>query len=123
MLLAPPVNMQTSSCIRRSGSRVFYLRGVAPARAYLDKITGKTIAPVTTGQIYWGAIPFVVIQVIMVGTYSVPGPGTGQSGQSTVDPSGIELRSPRRTTSASRSSAKATFTDFGTKPADPETAQ
>ena len=26
-----------------------------------------TIAPVTTGQIYWGAVPFVVIQVVMVG--------------------------------------------------------
>ena len=25
------------------------------------------IAPVTTAQIYWGAIPFVVIQLIMVG--------------------------------------------------------
>ena len=23
--------------------------------------------PVTTGQIYWGAVPFVIIQVIMVG--------------------------------------------------------
>jgi hypothetical protein len=25
------------------------------------------MAPVTTGQIYWGAIPFVIIQIIMVG--------------------------------------------------------
>jgi len=32
----------------------------------MDKITGKRMAPVTTGQIYWGAIPFVVIQVLMV---------------------------------------------------------
>ena len=24
------------------------------------------MAPVTTGQIYWGAVPFVVIQLIMV---------------------------------------------------------
>jgi hypothetical protein len=29
-------------------------------------VTGETMAPVTTGQIYWGAIPFVVIQCIMV---------------------------------------------------------
>ena len=28
--------------------------------------TGKRMDPVTTGQIYWGAVPFVVIQVIMV---------------------------------------------------------
>jgi hypothetical protein len=25
------------------------------------------MAPVTTGQIYWGAIPFVIIQLVMVG--------------------------------------------------------
>ncbi|TGS08497.1 TRAP transporter large permease subunit, partial [Mesorhizobium sp. M1C.F.Ca.ET.187.01.1.1] len=34
---------------------------------YLDRLTGKQIAPVTTGQIYWGAVPFVCIQVIMIG--------------------------------------------------------
>ena len=32
----------------------------------INKITGKEMAPVTTGQIYWGAVPFVVIQLIMV---------------------------------------------------------
>lgn len=30
-------------------------------------MTGKHTEPVTTGQIYWGAVPFVVIQCIMVG--------------------------------------------------------
>ena len=30
-------------------------------------ITGRKTAPVTTGQIYWGAVPFVLIQVLMVG--------------------------------------------------------
>jgi GntP family gluconate:H+ symporter len=39
---------------------------VAPAREYVDKITNKLTQPVTTVQIYWGAVPFVVIQVIMV---------------------------------------------------------
>ena len=29
-------------------------------------ITGQTIAKVTTGQIYWGSIPFIVIQIAMV---------------------------------------------------------
>ena len=33
---------------------------------YKDAHSGKTTEPVTTGQIYWGAIPFVVIQCIMV---------------------------------------------------------
>jgi TRAP-type mannitol/chloroaromatic compound transport system permease large subunit len=60
------VNMQTSFMHPPFGFALFYLRSVAPIREYVDKITGKRTAPVTTGQIYWGAIPFVVIQVIMV---------------------------------------------------------
>ena len=39
------------------GFALFYLRSVAPAEDYVDKLTGKLIAPVTTGQIYWGAVP------------------------------------------------------------------
>ena len=61
------VNMQTSFMHPPFGFALFYLRSVAPAKEYLDKITGKMTAPVTTGQIYWGAVPFVLIQVIMVG--------------------------------------------------------
>jgi len=60
------VNMQTSFMHPPFGFALFYLRSVAPAREYVDKITRKRTAPVTTGQIYWGAVPFVVIQVIMV---------------------------------------------------------
>jgi GntP family gluconate:H+ symporter len=40
---------------------------VAATKDYVDKVTGKTIAKVTTGQIYWGAVAFVIIQVLMVG--------------------------------------------------------
>ncbi|HXZ92640.1 MAG TPA: TRAP transporter large permease subunit [Burkholderiales bacterium] len=61
------VNMQTSFMHPPFGFALFYLRSVAPAKEYVDKITRKRLAPVTTGQIYWGAVPFVVIQVIMVG--------------------------------------------------------
>jgi tripartite ATP-independent transporter DctM subunit len=60
------VNMQTSFMHPPFGFALFYLRSVAPKTDYLDKITGKTIAKITTGQIYWGAVPFVIIQVIMV---------------------------------------------------------
>ena len=60
------VNMQTSFMHPPFGFALFYLRSVAPREAYADKVTGKTMAPVTTGQIYWGAVPFVVIQCIMV---------------------------------------------------------
>jgi TRAP-type mannitol/chloroaromatic compound transport system permease large subunit len=61
------VNMQTSFMHPPFGFALFYLRSVAPDREYVDKITKKLTAPVTTGQIYYGAIPFVIIQIIMVG--------------------------------------------------------
>ncbi|HZZ93177.1 MAG TPA: TRAP transporter large permease subunit, partial [Usitatibacter sp.] len=60
------VNMQTSFMHPPFGFALFYLRSVAPAHDHLDKLTGKRMAGVTTGQIYWGAIPFVLIQVVMV---------------------------------------------------------
>jgi TRAP-type mannitol/chloroaromatic compound transport system permease large subunit len=60
------VNMQTSFMHPPFGFALFFLRSVAPARAYRDKVTGLNMAPVTTGQIYWGAIPFVGIQILMV---------------------------------------------------------
>lgn len=61
------VNMQTSFMHPPFGFALFYLRSVAPHEKYVDHVTKKEIAPVTTGQIYWGAVPFVVIQVLMVG--------------------------------------------------------
>ena len=60
------VNMQTSFMHPPFGFALFYLRSVAPKAEYIDKVTGLRMAPVTTGQIYWGAVPFVVIQCIMV---------------------------------------------------------
>ncbi len=60
------VNMQTSFMHPPFGFALFYLRSVAPKESYLDKLTGRRMAPVTTGEIYWGAVPFVCIQVIMV---------------------------------------------------------
>ncbi|WP_332826419.1 TRAP transporter large permease [Ramlibacter sp.] len=61
------VNMQTSFMHPPFGFALFYLRSVAPDKAYIDRVTRKEILPVTTGQIYWGAVPFVIIQIIMVG--------------------------------------------------------
>ena len=61
------VNMQTSFMHPPFGFALFYLRSVAPKSSYTDKVTGERMAGVTTGQIYWGAVPFVVIQVVMVG--------------------------------------------------------
>lgn len=61
------VNMQTSFMHPPFGFALFFLRSVAPSGPYVDRVTGKTMQGVTTTQIYWGAIPFVCIQLIMVG--------------------------------------------------------
>ncbi len=61
------VNMQTSFMHPPFGFALFYLRSVAPAIAYTDRVTKKLIQPITTMHIYWGAVPFVLIQVVMVG--------------------------------------------------------
>ena len=73
------VNMQTSFMHPPFGFALFFLRSVAPNKEYTDKVTKKTIAPVTTMQIYWGAVPFVIIQVIMVGLI-IAFPGIVSSG-------------------------------------------
>ena len=48
------INLQTSFLTPPFGFALFYLRGVAPAS-------------VTTGQIYRGVMPFIVIQLIALG--------------------------------------------------------
>ena len=60
------VNMQTSFMHPPFGFALFYLRSVAPAKEYFDRVSKKVIKGVTTGQIYWGAVPFVLIQIVMV---------------------------------------------------------
>ena len=86
------VNMQTSFMHPPFGFALFYLRSVAPAREYLDKISGKSTPPVTTGQIYWGAVPFVVIQVIMVAIVIVfPKLVTGNVEKLKFDPSKVQI--------------------------------
>ena len=91
------VNMQTSFMHPPFGFALFYLRSVAPRESFLDRITGKRMEGVTTGQIYWGAVPFVIIQVIMVVLVILfpamvmhyKGAGTG------VDPSKIKIELPQ----------------------------
>ncbi|OZI76789.1 TRAP transporter large permease [Bordetella genomosp. 2] len=87
------VNMQTSFMHPPFGFALFYLRSVAPKDAYRDKVTGQRIEPVTTGQIYWGSVPFIVIQLLMVAAVMLfPGLVMHyKAGQSTVDPSTIKI--------------------------------
>ncbi len=89
------------------------LRAVLPAQrragqgSIVDKITGKPTAPVTTGQIYWGAVPFVVIQVIMVGIVIVfPGLVTGNLDRHKSTPASRSRSRIRSTTTSSSKAAR-----------------
>ena len=73
------VNMQTSFMHPPFGFALFFLRSVAPDKEYTDKLTKKRVAPVTTEQIYMGAIPFLCIQLLMVGLI-IAFPGIVSSG-------------------------------------------
>ena len=73
------VNMQTSFMHPPFGFALFYLRSVAPNEDYVDKVTKKPIKRVTIEQIYWGAVPFVIIQIVMVGLI-IAFPGLVSSG-------------------------------------------
>jgi TRAP-type mannitol/chloroaromatic compound transport system permease large subunit len=90
------INMQTSFMHPPFGFALFYLRSVAPAKEYVDKLTGRRMAPVTTMQLYWGAVPYVVIQVIMIGlVIFIPQMVlVYKSDAPTVDPSKIQIDIP-----------------------------
>jgi tripartite ATP-independent transporter DctM subunit len=96
------VNMQTSFMHPPFGFALFYLRSVAPAKDYVDKITKKITAGVTTGQIYWGAVPFVLIQIIMIGlVIAIPQMVmVYKAKESTVDPTKIQIQLPPSETPA-----------------------
>ena len=75
------VNMQTSFMHPPFGFALFYLRSVAPSEDYVDKVTKQPIKRVTIEEIYWGAVPFVLIQIFMVGLI-IAFPGLVSSGLS-----------------------------------------
>lgn len=91
------VNIQTSFMHPPFGFALFYLRSVAPREPFNDRVTGKRTEGITTGQIYWGAVPFVFIQVIMVllvvlfPSMVMHYKGTG----STIDPSKVKIEIPQ----------------------------
>ena len=86
------VNMQTSFMHPPFGYALFYLRSVAPTKEYIDRVLRKPLQGVTTGQIYWGAVPFVVIQVIMVAiVIGFPQLVTGNLEKAKFDPSKVKI--------------------------------
>ena len=90
------INMQTAFMHPPFGFSLFFLRSVAPKAPYIDRITHAEIAPITTAQIYLGALPFVVIQVIMIAlTISFPGMVTRyKTDQVHVEPGTIQREAP-----------------------------
>jgi tripartite ATP-independent transporter DctM subunit len=111
------VNMQTSFMHPPFGFALFYLRSVAPTKEYVDKLTGKLTPPVTTGQIYWGAVPFVCIQVVMVGiVIAFPALVTSSLEKSTVDPSKVQIELPAQ---EEQQSSPPDFGGQGQKPEEP----
>jgi TRAP-type mannitol/chloroaromatic compound transport system permease large subunit len=91
------VNMQTSFLHPPFGFALFYFRSVAPSRETIDRVTGKLVAPVTTAQIYWGSIPFVVMQLAMVAVV-IAFPGMVLASLDTgskIDPNKIQIEVPQ----------------------------
>jgi tripartite ATP-independent transporter DctM subunit len=90
------VNMQASFMHPPFGFALFYLRSVTPKEPYIDRVSGMRMEAVTTGQIYWGAIPFVAIQVIMIGlVIAFPAMVMHYKGTaSTVDPNSVTIDVP-----------------------------
>jgi tripartite ATP-independent transporter DctM subunit len=104
------VNMQTSFLHPPFGFALFYLRSVAPKS-------------VKTSEIYWGAVPFVVIQVLMVATIiAFPGIVTNNisAAPGAIKGSGAdELRRQLTVPMPTPAPAPAPGQDPGTAPAQP----
>ncbi len=92
------LNLQTSFLTPPFGFALFYLRSVAPRSDYDDRITRRRIRGVSTGQIYKGAIAFIVIQLIMlVAVIAYPGLVTSGLGENKkIDLDKIQLDAPAR---------------------------
>lgn len=90
------VNMQTSFMHPPFGFALFFLRSVAPKEDYIDKVTGQKVRHVSTGDIYRGSIPFIIIQLLMVVlVLTFPGVVTHyKQGHTMVDPNTIRIEVP-----------------------------
>jgi tripartite ATP-independent transporter DctM subunit len=111
------VNMQTSFMHPPFGFALFYLRSVAPRE-------------VRTVDIYWGAVPFVLIQILMVGLIiTVPGivqvdaPVSGAGSGSTGSPASEFIADPTTNNQSVPEDAAAGFAREPSKTQDGSTAR
>ena len=88
------MNLQTSFLTPPFGFALFYMRSVAPAAPYPDKVTGRILKGVTTAEIYRGAASFIVLQVIMI-VVVIMFPGlVMRDAPPPVDPATIDIQIP-----------------------------
>jgi len=110
------INMQTSFMHPPFGFALFYLRSVAPHEDYRDRVTGRSIAKVTSGQIYRGAVPFVLIQIVMVAlVIAFPGLVSRDEAGAQLDTSDIRIEA--APDDLRREDAPADFGDAASEPA------
>ncbi|MES2784681.1 MAG: TRAP transporter large permease subunit [Pseudomonadota bacterium] len=61
------VNLQASFTTPPFGFSLFFLRGAAPRADTIDSETGRTMPGISTNDIYLGVLPFVGVQVLVLG--------------------------------------------------------
>jgi len=91
------INLQTSFLTPPFGFSLFYLRSIAPAGEWLDKVTGRTLPGVSTPAIYKGALPFILINALMIAiVMAFPGLVTRYKGdvRPPMDPAEFRLQIP-----------------------------
>ena len=90
------LNLQLSFLTPPFGFALFYLRSIAPAREWHDDVSGRRLAGVRTPEIYKGALPFILIQLLMIGiVIAFPGLVTHyKDDEVVVDPSTIRIELP-----------------------------
>ncbi|HEY9058099.1 MAG TPA: TRAP transporter large permease subunit [Aurantimonas sp.] len=91
------INLQTSFLTPPFGFSLFYLRSIAPTGEWFDKVTGRTLAGVSTPAIYKGALPFILINALMIAiVMAFPGLVTRYKGdvRPPMDPAEFRLQIP-----------------------------
>ncbi|WP_048647574.1 TRAP transporter large permease [Nitratireductor soli] len=86
------INLQTSFLTPPFGFSLFYLRSVAPMSEWKDEVSGRILPAVKTLEIYKGAVPFIIIQFLMIMlVIAFPSLVTHYKSSNTVDPDTIEI--------------------------------
>jgi len=90
------LNLQTSFLTPPFGFALFFLRSIAPTASWHDKVSGRTIPETRTIDIYRGAIPFVVLQFLVIAVVIAYPPIVThyKAGDVTVDPATVDIQLP-----------------------------